>query len=461
MRDSKRVLSVFSLVMINVIAVDSLRTLPISAKLGITLVYYYLVAAFVFFIPVALVAAELATAYPQTGGVYIWVREAFGRRAGFVTIWLQWVYNIVWYPTILAFIAATIAYLFAPQLANNKYYLLFMIITLFWLFTLLNCYGMKVSSIVSTIGASVGTLLPMLGIIALGLLWIVQGRPIEIDPHASLIPDFSSLGNLSLFVAVLFSLLGMEMSATHAEEVKNPQRDYPRALFFSTIIIFATLVFGSLAIVIVVPNEKLSVVSGLIDAYAIFFDAYHMSWVTYMTALFIIIGGLSGVSAWIIGPTKGLLIAARDGSIPASFARVNKHGAPIKILVTQGLIFTALSSVFILLDTINAAYWILSDLCAQMALIVYVFMFAAAIKLRYSKPNQRGAYRIPGGKLGMWIVAGTGFLCCILAILIGFIPPTQIPIGNTFFFQSFLLGGLIVFLAIPYLITKKKSKSKV
>lgn len=457
MRDSKRVLSVFSLVMINVIAVDSLRTLPISAKLGITLVYYYLIAAFVFFIPVALVAAELATAYPQTGGIYVWVREAFGRRAGFVTIWLQWVYNIVWYPTILAFIAATIAYLFAPELGNNKYYLLFMVIGLFWLFTLLNCYGMKVSSIVSTIGALIGTLLPMLGIIALGLLWMFQGRPIEIDSHASWIPDFSSLGNLSLFVAVLFSLLGMEMSATHAEEVKNPQRDYPRALFYSTIIIFATLVFGSLAIVIVVPNEKLSVVSGLIDAYAIFFDAYHMSWVTSLTALFIIIGGLSGVSAWIIGPTKGLLIAARDGSIHPSFANVNRYGAPIKILVTQGLIFTALSTVFVLLDTINAAYWILSDLCAQMALIVYVFMFAAAIKLRYSKPNQKGAYRIPGGKLGMWLVAGTGFVCCVLAILIGFIPPTQIPVGNTLFFQSFLFIGLLVFLAIPYLMTRRQN----
>jgi len=454
-RDSKRVLSVFSLVMINVIAVDSLRTLPISAKLGLSLIYYYLLAAFVFFIPVALVAAELATAYPQTGGIYVWVREAFGRRAGFITIWLQWIYNIVWYPTILAFIAATIAYLFAPQLANNKYYLLVMIVGLFWLFTLLNCFGMKVSSIVSTIGASIGTLLPMLGIIALGVLWIVQGRPLEIDLHASWRPDFSSLGNLSLFVAVLFSLLGMEMSATHAEEVKNPQRDYPRALFFSTIIIFATLVFGSLAIVIVVPSGQLSVVSGLIDAYSIFFDAYHMPWVTSMTAIFIIIGGLSGVSAWIIGPTKGLLIAARDGAIPLSYARINQHGAPIKILVAQGLIFTALSSVFILLDTINAAYWILSDLCAQMALIVYVFMFAAAIKLRYSKPNQPGAYKIPGGKLGMWIVAGTGLLCCVSAVLIGFIPPTQIPIGNTLFFQAFLLGGLVIFLVIPWLLAKK------
>lgn len=455
MNQSRRILSVFSLVMINVIAVDSLRTLPITAKLGVTLVSYYLVAAFAFFIPVALVAAELATAYPHTGGIYIWVREAFGRRAGFITIWLQWIYNVVWYPTILAFIAATMAYLFAPDLANNKFYLLGTIIPLFWLFTLLNCFGMKVSSIVSIIGALLGTLLPMIGIIVLGIVWMTQGRPVEISYPTSWIPDFSSLGNLSLFSAVLFGLLGMEMSAVHAEEVKNPQRDYPRALLFSTIIVFATLVLGSIAIIIVVPESQLSVVSGLIDAYAVFFDAYHLPWMTTLTAVLIIIGGLSGVSAWIIGPTKGLLIAARDGCIPPKFARVNQYGAPVTVLVTQGLIFTLLSSVFILFDSINAAYWILSAMCAQMALLVYVFMFSAAIKLRYSQPNQPRAYKIPGGKIGIWLIAGTGLLCCTLTILIGFFPPSQILIKNPLLFQALLVGGLIIFVMVPWLFSKK------
>lgn len=441
--------------MINVIAVDSLRTLPMSAKLGLPLISYYLVAAVAFFIPVALVAAELATAYPNTGGLYVWVREAFGRRAGFITIWLQWIYNVVWYPTILAFIAATLSYLFAPELANNKFYLLATALCLFWLFTLLNCFGMRLSSIVSILGASLGTILPMLGISLLGALWLFQGRPISIEMPSSWIPDFSSLGNLSLFSAVLFGLIGMEMSAVHAEEVKNPQRDYPRAILYSTILIFSTLVCGSLAIVIVVPNSQLSVVSGLIDAYAVFFNTYHMPWMTSVIALLIILGGLSGVSAWIIGPTKGLLVSAKDGSLPAIFAQVNRHGAPVAILITQGIIFSLLSTVFILLDSINAAYWILSDLSAQMALIVYIFMFSAAIKLRYSRPDQPRSYKIPGGNFVMWLVAGTGILCCLAAMFIGFIPPTQIPIGNISFFEGFLFGGLFIFVVLPWWFAKK------
>ncbi len=455
MPSSKRVLSVFSLVMINVIAVDSLRTLPITAKLGLGLVSYYFVAAFAFFIPVALVAAELATAYPKTGGIYVWVREAFGRRAAFITIWLQWIYNIVWYPTILAFIAATVAYLFSPELANNKVYLLVTIVSLFWLFTVLNCFGMRISSIVSIIGASIGTLLPMIGITILGLVWLWQGHPIQVSYPTSWLPDFSSLGNLSLFLSVLFGLLGMEMSAVHAEEVKNPQRDYPRALFYSTILIFSTLVLGSIAIVIVVPSNTLSVVSGLIDAYSIFFNSYHMPWMTKVTAACIIIGGLSGVSAWIIGPTKGLLVSARDGCLPKQFAYINRYGAPTFILITQGVIFTVLSSIFVLVDSINAAYWILSDMCGQLALLVYVFMFSAAIKLRYSHPEKHRAYKIPGGLFGMWLVAGTGLLCCVATIMLGFVPPTQIPIDNVLFFETCLVGGLVIFVMLPWFLARR------
>jgi glutamate:GABA antiporter len=455
MPQPKKVLSVFSLVMINVIAVDSLRTLPISAKLGLPLVFYYIIAAFAFFIPVALVAAELATAYPNTGGIYVWVREAFGKRGGFITIWLQWIYNVVWYPTILAFIAATLSYLITPELANNKFYLLGTVLALFWLFTLLNCFGMRISSIVSIIGATVGTIFPMLLIIFLAILWAIQGKPMAVDYPAAWLPNFESLGNLSLFAVVLFGLIGMEMSAVHAEEVKNPQRDYPKALFYSTLLIISTLSLGSLAIVIVVPNNSLSVVSGLIDAYAVFFKAYHIPWMTPIIAVLIILGGLSGMSAWIIGPTKGLLVSARDGSLPARFAYTNKHGAPTTILFTQAIIVSILSSAFILFPTINAAYLILSDLSAQMALLVYIIMFSAAIKLRYSKKEHPRGYVIPGGNKMMWLVSITGIVCCASAMVIGFAPPSQIPVGNVFVFESFLIGGLVLFALIPWLLAKR------
>ncbi len=451
----KKVLSVFSLVMINIIAVDSLRTLPISAEYGFSLVFFYLVGALIFFIPVALVAAELATGWPQTGGIYVWVREAFGRRAGFITIWLQWIYNVVWYPTILAFIASTCSYLFAPELANDKHYLVLMILALFWLATLVNCFGMKTSSLISTFGAIFGTLLPMILIIVLGCIWLSSDNPIHITiSYDNFFPDLSSIRNLVLFSGVLFGLLGIEMSAVHAEEVKNPQRDYPKALLYSTVIILTTLILGSLAIAIVVPQKQLSLVSGLIEAFDFFFRAYNLNWMTPVIAVLIIFGGLSGVAAWVIGPTKGMLVAARDGLLPNQFAKTNRYGAPVAILITQGLIFTVLSTVFIMMESLNASYWMLSALTAQLALLVYVLMFAAVIKLRYLKPEVKRSYTIPGGKPIIWIVSCIGLATCLFTIGLGFIPPSQITIINVFFYEGFLIGGMVIFVLIPWILSK-------
>jgi amino acid transporter len=262
-----KILSVFTLVMINVIAVDSLRTVPISAKLGLALVSYYILAALAFFIPVALVAAELATTYPRNGGLFIWVKEAFGQRMGFTTIWLQWIYNLIWFPTILLFIASTSAYVFNLDLAENKLFLIITVLSLFWLFTGLNCLGLRIASMISTIGAILGTLVPMLGIMSMAGWWLIQGKvPANAFGSQSILPDLSSLHSVAMFIVVIFGLMGIEMSAVHAEDVKHPKKDYPKAIFYSAIIIILTLVLSALSILVVVPQSKLSVVTGLVEA---------------------------------------------------------------------------------------------------------------------------------------------------------------------------------------------------
>lgn len=449
----QKVLSVFSLVMINVIAVDSLRSLAISAEYGFSLICFYLIGAIAFFVPIAIVAAELATGWPKIGGLYVWVREAFGQRWGLVAIWLQWIYNVVWFPTVLSFIAATLAYLVDPALANSKVYMLSVVLISFWVATLANCFGMKISAFISTLGAVVGTIIPMVFIMALGAIWLFSGSPSQVEfTWTAFWPDVRSVNHLAYFVAVLFGLLGMEMSAVHAEDVKDPQRDYPRALLYSGAIILTTLMFASLAIAIVIPQPQISLVTGLIDAFQIFFTRFHMTWMIPIIAVLIILGGLSGVSAWIIGPTKGLLAAAEDGCLPQIFRYTTDKGAPIALLMMQGIIFSVLCSIFLLMPSINSAYWILSALTAQLAMLVYLFMFGAGIKLRYNHPEVRRSYRVPGGKLGMWIVGITGSLTCLFAIGVGFFPPPGLGVGLMFNYEAILVGGIIIFCAMPLLL---------
>lgn len=453
----KKSLSLFTLIMINVIAIDNLRSLTAGAEYGFSMVFFYLVAAILFFVPTILVTAELATGWPNTGGVYIWVREAFGPRWGFLTIWLQWIYNVVWYPTIFAFIASIVAYLINPALVDNKFFMLTVILGAYWGMTFVNCLGLRVSGLVSVIGAIIGTIFPMVLIAILGFVWIYLDKPTHVNfTLKEFLPNLNSYRDLAFVTNILFGLMGMEMSAVHAGDVRNPERTYPLALICSAVIILVTLVSACLAITIVIPVEKLNLVSGFIEAFGIFFGAYNMSWFIPVIAVLIILGSLGGASAWILGPARGLLVATYDNKLPKFISKQNKKNMPVGILLLQGMIVTVLCGVFFIMPSVNSSYWILSNLTAQLALMFYIMMFAAAIRLRYKHAHVKRAYHIPGGKLGVWIVCGVGMITCLSAIMLGFLPPTQVTVGNIFKYEAILIIGILLCCIAPFFLRSKK-----
>ena len=455
-----KIISFFTLVMINVIAIDNLRSLTVGAEYGFAMIFFYGLAALLFFIPTILVTAELATGWPSTGGVYVWVREAFGPRWGFLTIWLQWIYNVVWYPTIFAFIAGIVAYMINPHLVENKIFMLSVILTAFWGMTFVNCIGLRISGLISVIGAVIGTIFPMVLIAILGFTWLYLGKPSQVQFSVKdFFPHLHSYHDLAFLTNILFGLMGMEMSAVHAGDVQNPQRNYPRALIYSAFIIFTTLVCACLAITIVIPVDKLSLVSGLIDAFAIFFHSFHMDWFLPIIAILIIVGSLGGASAWILGPARGLLIATEDSKLPKLIAKRNKKNMPVGILLLQGVIVTVLSMVFLIMPSVNSSYWILSNLTAQLALVFYILMFAAAIRLRHKHGNVKRAYRIPGGAWGIWVVCGIGMLTCISAIILGFLPPTQVAVGNLLKYEAILVIGMLVCCLLPLILYSRKQSA--
>lgn len=456
---SKRVLSVFSLVMINVIAVDSLRTLPISAKFGSTLIFYYLLLTVIFFIPVALVAAELATTWPKNGGIYVWVREAFGYGMGFLVIWLQWVYNLVWYPAILATIALIASYLIDPVAATSPLVTVSIVLIVFWLSTIGNFFGMEVSSLISTVCSLIGTIIPMIGVIGFGIWWVTMERGI---PQISLsldsiVPHINSIKDLALVTTIIFGLMGLEMSAVHAQEVRNPKKDYPLALTYSSIIIIVTLLLGSLSVALVVPNYELNIVTGVVQAFNYFCIELNASWLLPTIAIAIIIGAVGTIAAWIIGPTKGLLVAAQEDNLPKIFAYTNNRGVPVAILILQGIIVSLLSLLYVLLPSIETAYLILTQLTAILALLMYLLMFIAAITLRYRKPDIDRPYKVPFGNIGIWVVGTLGAVCCSIAMCLGFIPPSQVMIGDPMLYQLLLVCGVALF-CLPAIFIHKRAR---
>ena len=458
-----KTLSVFTLAMINVAAVSSVRNWPVIAEYGFASIFFFALSALCFFIPVSMVSAELATGWPKEGGVFAWVKEAFGHRAGFLAIWLLWLENVIYYPTLLSFIAGTVAYVISPELAQSTVYSLLVVVSVFWVTTLLNLIGMKASSWISTFGVIAGTIIPGGLIIILGALWFFSDNPSQVSFSAeALIPDMGSATQLVFFSGVLMALGGIEMSSVHARDVKNPQKNYPKAIFLSVVIILGLYILGVLAIAVVIPRGEINLVAGSLQAFSVFVDSYGLGFLTPILAVLLALGAFGTLSTWVVGPSRGLLAAAESGDLPPFFRKLNKHGMPIALLISQAVIVTLFSLVFLVMPTVSSAYWILNVLAVELYLLMYMLMFAAAIKLRYKRPYVERAYKIPGGNLGMWGVAGIGMLGCVFTFFIGLLPPAQIHVGSVLFYVLFLVVSIVLFCFAPscILFFKKRSWQK-
>jgi putative glutamate/gamma-aminobutyrate antiporter len=456
---TKRFLTSWTIAMINVAAVCNIKNFPLMAEYGLSIITFLLLSSVIFFIPVSLVAAELATGWPERG-IYTWVKAGLGPRLGFLAIWLQWIANVIWYPTVLSFTASTFAYLFMPELAQNKTYVLSVIIIAFWSATFINFLGMRVSGWISSLTALFGTILPVSLIIVLSIIWIVSGHPLQIEfTWKAVLPDLASFKQLSLFAGILLGLTGMEMSAVHAKDVEQPKKDYPKAILLSAILVILLSAIGSLAIAAIVPISELELTSGGMEAFSYLFTAFGMPWAIPVIAAIMTLGALGMISTWIVGPSRGLFATALDGDLPPLLHRTNKHGMPVVIFIIQALIVTALCMVFLYMPTVGSSFWILVALASQLNMIMYILMFISAIRLRYTKPDVVRAYHVPGGRPGIWIVSLLGMTGPLFGIGIALFPPSQLDTGSLVTYESILLGGMILFCVIPMVIFSARKAS--
>ncbi|MFA5253040.1 MAG: amino acid permease [Methanoregula sp.] len=450
---NKKVLGLFALAMINVAAVLSIRNYPSMAVYGWSCIGWYVLGAIVFLIPISLAGAELATGWPEGGGVYAWVKQAFGEKGGFVALFCEWSNNLVWFPTVLSFTASTLAFALTPDLAANPWFMFAVMMIVFWGTTAIAYFGEEASTKFSNIGVILGSIVPSILIIGLGLWWLGSGQKIVIPPFtlAQTVPTIN-LSTLPFFATIVLLFAGMEMAGFHALETKNPQRDFPRAMALSAIIIVICTVLATLAIAIVIPASQLNLASGVMQAIQYFFDAAGIAWLVGPMALLITLGGVVNLAAWLIGPAKGLGIVAEEGNMPPLFDKTNKYGAPVAVLLIQALIGSVISLLYVFLPSVNQAYWILSAMTVELLCIVYILVFAALIKLRYSKPDTPRPFKIPGGMIGVWIVGGLGLFGTVLSFIVGLMPPMYFT-NWIVYVGSVLLGTFL--LAVPPLIFLK------
>ncbi|MCU0630030.1 MAG: APC family permease [Methanoregulaceae archaeon] len=454
-----KVLGIFALAMINVAAVLSIRNFPSMAMFGWECIGWYIIGTVLFLIPLSLAGAELATMLSDKGGgVYAWCKEAFGEKGGFIAIFCEWSNNLVWFPTVLAFIASTLAFALSPALGTNAIYLFVVMMIAFWGTTAIAYFGEDISTKFQNVGVILGSIIPSVLIIGLGVYWAISGASIVLPPFSpgEIVPTID-LSTIPFFATVILLFAGMEMAGFHALETRNPSSDYPKAMAISAVIIFACTVLATLAIAFVIPANELSLAAGVMQAIEYFFNALGIPGAVAPMAILITIGGVVSLAAWLIGPAKGLGVVAEEGNLPPVFNRTNKYGSPVAVLFIQALIGTFVSLLYVFLPSVNQAYWILSAMTVELLCIVYLLVFASLIKLRYSKPDAPRPFKIPGGIPGIWLIGGLGAFGVIFAFIVGLMPTGDFSSSEAFFYVVGVLLGTFL-LAVPPLIFLKLKK---
>lgn len=446
-------LGTLTLTLICLSAVFNLRNLPLLAQYGIESLLLYPLMAFLFLIPCAFICAELSSGWPNAGGMYIWIKEAFGPKVGFLAVWLDWIINLIWFPTILSFIVGMLTFLINPSLAQNKWVMCGIMLSFLWSTTLINFLGINFSARLSGYTTLIGSFLPCLFLIVIGGIYFLNHTTESINQitHLSTHPS----NHYEYICGLILSFAGLEVGGLISRSKNDLRHHYPRALFLATIAIISITLLGTLAINCILAPSELSLLSGFIQTFQKYSSILHCSWLTTVIVLLSIIGSLSVLNTWVGAPVRSLSIIAQDNHLSKLFKYQNTKNAPTKLLLLQAFISSIIISLFLWMPTITDYYWLLLDLTAQLTLIMYTLLFLSFIRLRQTQPNVIRPYSVPGGKTGVFILASTGIFTCLVAIIMGFIPSEK----NRILYELFLITGLLLSLTLPILFIKLKNNT--
>ena len=447
MTEPHKHLGVFTLTLLTVAAIMNLRNLPMMAQQGFGSILFYLIAALTYFIPAALICSECASREGGTGGLYGWVKQAFGPSWGFMAMWMAFILNIAYLPTALAYLASTIGQMFGATIwINDPLMLLGAMLVLLWGITFLNYLGLENSARINRWALLLGTLIPGALMIGLCVYWVGSGQPMQITWESKAwVPDLK-LDNMVFLLGVMLAFQGVEVGGYHSQYIINPKKTFARSMLLSVIILLTLSIMGSLSIAAVLPKDEINLIQGIMQVLSTYFALFDLPLGKWVIGTCIFLGGMATLSTWIVGPTKGMQIAAEEGLLPKRFSRQNDNGVPLSLVNWQsGMVSVLMVVGTFSLSNVEGMYWYLTILATQFALIAYSILFVAAIylKIQHRKIASEG-FEIPGGAWGTGIVGGIGLVTCTIGFFLGFVPPGILSIDTTTFVTDLLIGMVLL-----------------
>jgi amino acid transporter len=428
--EPRRVLGLWDIVFFTVVAVTGLRWISRGARAGAPSVLLWVLAWLAFFVPLAVSVAVLAKRYPEQGGIYAWVRRAFGPFGSALCGWCLWVNNLFYFPSLLLFAAANAAAMFGglfPELGDNRLFSLIFVLGFLWFSVGISIQGFEAGRWLQTLGV-VGTWLPVgLLIVAAAVVLGSTGSatsfaPAAMVPHVSRSGGFAAIfGIVSLWSAFCFAFAGFEIGAFSSQEIHDPERTLPRGIAISGAMVTVIYVLGTAALLTIVPADRLAERSGIADAVDAAATRMGLPAVGPLTAFLLAVSSIAGCVSWMAGSARVAYAAARDGQWPARLGALHRrYRTPHVALIVQGVIASVifLSSLFLTVGggttTVQESYDILVNLTIVVYFVPYVYLFLGVTRLVV------GADRT----IALRVIAGLGLVATVISIVLVLVPPT-------------------------------------
>jgi amino acid transporter len=457
----RRTMGFWDVLLFNIAAVLGPRWIAAAAHNGTSSISLWIFAALLFFLPTALIIVELSTRFPAEGGLYIWSKEAFGPFHGFVAGWAYWVYTFFYFPGLLTASVAMSVYIGGQKfgwLASNRQYLFWASLGLLAVAVVLNIVGLNIGKWLQNAGG-VATYVPLLMLI---------GMAIYLCLHRSSATQFSvktsmpvwNWDTVNFWPTIAFAFTGMELVCAMSEEVREPRKTFPKAIYASGILIAVIYVVGTVALLTLLPagvvDERNGVFQGISNGSAIL----GIAWFGILAALLVTVGNAGGVGATVAGVARIPFVAGIDNYLPAFFGKIHPRWKTphISILVQAGI-----AALILTLAQIKAkpdeAYRTLVDITTILYFVPFLYMYAAVIRLAYRKDRKsEQAVLVPGGKVGVWITGLIAFLITLAAIVLSMIPPGEVQ--SKLVFELKIIGGTLIPIGIGLLLYWRGARKK-
>ena len=458
----RRVMGFWDVLLFNVAAVLGPRWIAAAAHNGTSSMSLWILAALLFFVPTAFVVLELSTRFPHEGGLYAWSKEAFGEFHGFVAGWTYWVYTFFYFPGLLMASAAMAAYIggsSGAHLVNNRTFLIVGSIALLLVAVVMNIVGLDVGKWLQNAGG-IGTYVPLLMLIGLGAyIWHVRGAATHFTLH-NIMPVWN-WDTVNFWPQIAFAFTGLELVATMSEEIREPRKTFPRAIFGSGISIALMYMAGTVAILAIQGADVVDPKSGAFGALEAGSAILGIGFFGIIAASLNAVGNAGGIGTTVAGISRVPFVAGIDRYMPAAFGKIHpKWRTPWVSILVQAGISCAILLLIQLNESANSAYQILVDAGTILNFIPFLYMYAAAMKLsgRADRKQSSSAVLIPGGRIGVWIAGILGFVVVLMGIALSMVPPGEAE--NKWLFEGKVIGGTGLFVFIGLLLYWRGSRQK-